>query len=379
MIIDSHTHIFPNLEGASSGQEGSPSLLYLQKFVSDSPAQAVRRTKDNSVVEDRTQWALWDPNDPSPSGAYDVQFRLGEFGRLVWTKDGADYFMHLYGPSLQKIVSPPEFLLAQMDYAGVGMAVLQNAWIYGQMNDYFSNAVKKYPGRFVGSVQISEAFANSDVQIRELRRGVLDLGLKALYYANARFFENSYSSYFDDSKYYSFWDEVRNLGIPVYWDLVALKEPGHSAETPYERFSHQMQRFENWRRKYPEIPCILVHGVPLRYIRKGDELMDIPSDLWDIWKQPNIYLELLFPMQVSHPTPGGSVWDYPYTEVHPVIRQLYAKLGPEKLLWGSDMPNMERNCTYKQGRQYLERHCPFLSESDKQLLFSGNVARLLSL
>ncbi len=107
--------------------------------------------------------------------------------------------------------------------------------------------------------------------------------------------------------------------------------------------------------------------------------MKIPSELWDIWKQPNVHLELLFPMQVSHPTPGGSVWDYPYIEVHSIIKQLYAKLGPEKLLWGSDMPNMERNCTYKQGRQYLEKYCPFISETDKQLLFYGNVARLLNL
>jgi predicted TIM-barrel fold metal-dependent hydrolase len=258
MIIDSHSHIFPNLEGASSGKDLSHPLLYLQKFVSESPAQAVRRIKDNAVVEDRTKWALWDPSDPGPNGAYDVNFRLGEFGRLAWTKDGTDYFMHLYAPSLQKIASPPEFLLAEMDYAGVGMAVLQNAWIYGQMNDYFAEAIKKYPGRFVGSVQVSEAFADSDVQIRELRRGVLDLGLKALYFANARFFENGYSSYFDDPKYHPFWDEVRNLGIPVYWDLVALKEAGQSADTPYERFSHQMKRFENWRKHYPEMGFLCV-------------------------------------------------------------------------------------------------------------------------
>jgi len=379
MIVDSHAHIFPCLDGSKSSDSSFPQLLYLQKFVSDSPAQSVRRLKDNIVEEDRSLWTLWNENEPGLEGALDVNFRVGKFGRLEWTKKGVDYFMHLYGPTLQDMTATPEYMLAEMDYIGVGTAVLQNAWLYGRLNDFFAEAQRRYPDRFIGTVQIHEARAYEKNEITELIRGVRELGLKALYYGTPRFFETRYKDHIDDQKFHVFWDEVRDLAIPVFWDITGSPEPKLRDKTPYERFLVQMRRFENWRQHYPEIPCILVHGVPLRYIRKGDELMPIPEELWSIWKKPNVNLELLFPMQVSHPVQGGRAWEYPYAEVHPLIKQLYDKLGPEKLVWGSDIPNIERNCTYRQGLDYLRHHCTFLSASDKNLLFSGNILRLLDI
>ena len=65
---------------------------------------------------------------------------------------------------------------------------------------------------------------------------------------------------------------------------------------------------------------------------------------------------VLFPMQVSHPVPGGTVWRYPYLQLRPILEELYGVLGPRKLVWGSDLPNIQRNCTYRQGRDYLESH-----------------------
>jgi predicted TIM-barrel fold metal-dependent hydrolase len=92
-----------------------------------------------------------------------------------------------------------------------------------------------------------------------------------------------------------------------------------------------------------------------------------------------MFLELLFPMQVSHPVPGGSIWDYPYVETHPLIADLLNHLGIEKLVWGTDLPNTERNCTYAQARNYLDRHCPLFSQNDKNLLFSENIRRVFKL
>lgn len=379
MIIDAHMHSFPCLKNGYGPRDRQTHFLYLQKFVSVAPAQDIRRLKDNFVVKDKEKWALWDENDPSPRGAYNVNFRVVNYGRLIWTKDGVDYYLQLYAPSLQQMKASPEFLLAQMNYIGVKKGILQNAWLYGQLNDYFGEMVKKYPDRFIGTVQVNEAFANQEDQIEELCRGVQDLGLKALYYANVRLFEMGFKVPLDDEIFHPFWNKVRELDIPVFWDITAIREHGDTSCTPYERFLIQMRRFKNWRKNFPEINCILVHGVPLRYIRKGDNFVTITDEIWKIWQKPNVFLELLFPMQVSHPIPGGNIWDYPYKEVHTVIKNLYAKLGPEKLVWGSDMPNTERNCTYKQSFQYLDKHCPFLSKEDKKLLFSSNITRIFKL
>ena len=139
----------------------------------------------------------------------------------------------------------------------------------------------------------------------------------------------------------------------------------------------QMRRFEAWLDYAPDIQCVLVHGVPLGQLRSGDTLRPVPDELWRIWKRPNVHLELLFPMQVSHPVPGGTVWRYPYLQLRPILEELYGVLGPRKLVWGSDLPNIQRNCTYRQGRDYLESHDLGLSEVDLELLYGGNITRIL--
>jgi hypothetical protein len=97
MIVDAHVHAFPRLCDQKGSGSAASTLLYLQKFVADSPSQAVRRSRDNEVIADRSQWAVWDPNDTGLGGALDVSFRVGKFGRLEWTKGGEDYHLNLYG------------------------------------------------------------------------------------------------------------------------------------------------------------------------------------------------------------------------------------------------------------------------------------------
>ncbi len=378
MIVDGHVHAFPPLCGEADPSLAARTRRYLQKFVADSPSQAVRRSRDG-VVADRSEWTLWDANSPGVGGALDVSFRVGRFGRLEWTKSGEDYHINLYAPSLLEMTAPPDYIVAEMDYAGVDMAVLQNAWLYGDLNDYFAQAQRDHPGRLVGTVQVDEAHADDPAQIAELRRGVLDLGLKALYYGTPRFFEVDYECHIDDGRYHEFWDEVRGLGVPVFWDISASPEPSLRNHTPFERYMAQMSRFRSWLEAYPDIDCILVHGVPLGQLRSGDRLSAVAGELWDIWSAPNVHLELLFPMQVSHPVPGGSVWRYPYLQLRDLVQELFEVLGPEKLIWGSDLPNIQRNCTYRQGRDYLEAHELELSPSDLELLFGGNIVRLLNL
>ncbi|MBA3506372.1 MAG: amidohydrolase family protein [Betaproteobacteria bacterium] len=81
-------------------------------------------------------------------------------------------------------------------------------------------------------------------------------------------------------------------------------------------------------------------------------------------------------LEIMFPIAWGGVWDYPYKEAHPLIRDLRDRLGAEKLLWGSDMPNLERFCTYRQSLHYVQRYCDFLSPSDMDRILGGNAARL---
>jgi predicted TIM-barrel fold metal-dependent hydrolase len=56
--------------------------------------------------------------------------------------------------------------------------------------------------------------------------------------------------------------------------------------------------------------------------------------------------------------------------------QTHRRFGAEKLMWGSDMPNVERFCTYRQSLEYLRRYCDFLPASDMDRILGDNAARL---
>ena len=45
-------------------------------------------------------------------------------------------------------------------------------------------------------------------------------------------------------------------------------------------------------------------------------------------------------------------------------------------MWGSDMPNVERSCTYRQSLDYLRRYCDFPPASDMDRILGDNAVRL---
>ena len=59
-----------------------------------------------------------------------------------------------------------------------------------------------------------------------------------------------------------------------------------------------------------------------------------------------------------------------------MVRGLRDLLGADRLMWGSDMPNVERFCTYRQSLDYVLRYCDFLSDAEMELILGGNAVGL---
>ena len=97
MIVDVHAHVFPWLGGASGFDNAATHMRYLQQAMSSAPFP-VRRVRDNRLVEDEALWALWDGRNPGQDGLCEVNFRVGRFGRLEWTKNAEDYYIQFMPP-----------------------------------------------------------------------------------------------------------------------------------------------------------------------------------------------------------------------------------------------------------------------------------------
>ena len=355
--MDSHIHVFPYLGEASGFSSEAEHRQFLQLYMA-THGEPVRRLKDHRHVHQQT---LHDGRLDSLASLRDVDFRVGRFGRFEWTADGQDVYLQFFPPSLQEMHSPPEFMLQQMARAGVDRAVLQNARLYGRLNGYFADAVAAHPDKFIGLADVDEASAHTLLEIEKLRRAVRDRGLRGLYYANRALITAGYAHMLDDPIFDPFWEEVRGLGIPVFWEIVGAPDPNNSAH-----LLREIDRLNTWASRWPGIPGIWTHGFAPHLLE------EMPAPLRELLKRDQIMIEILYPIHWAR------THEYPFPELRPALATLYRLVGRERLVWGSDMPNVERNCTYRQSLSYLPRLAEgWLPSADVDRILGLNVLRLL--
>ena len=251
-------------------------------------------------------------------------------------------------------------MIAQMDYLGVSHALLQCGRLYGRLNDFLSAVVREHPARFRASFDVDESDLDSRAQADEVLRCVNELGLTALYFSNDTFALRSRNEDFGAPQFADFWDTVAGAGIPVLWDVRLTQD---RTEADYRREINRLHRFG---RQHPSIRNVLTHGLPS--VALADNT--IHQDVLSLLRETNTVVELLFPLL------RGASSDYPFREVWPIIRELYKRLGDTKLLWGSDMPNVERTCTYRQSLTYLTSYCTFLPALSIERIVDHNAREL---
>ena len=356
MLIDSHVHCFPFLGGAGDEREIRRQLLCAQKLIGRH-FEDTRRKSDGAVVSNHL---LWDPERPGPEGRWDVCFRAGASGRYEWTLDDADYYKQYMPVSLRDMTAPAELLVAAMDYAGVDVGVIQRGHIYGEIDAFCERAVAAYPDRLIGLAQIDESRAYEEAQIARLHRAKDDFNLQGLYFEPGALFLAGFREAFDESSFRPFWQEVSDLGWPVFF------------QTERDMFADQMSTCNRVLERWPTMTWVISLGLALLAARPGSRTA-IPDVIMDLVGQHDVLLEIAYPVSI------GRDHDYPYPETHDTISLLYDSFGGGKLVWGSDMPNVERYCTYRQSLAYLRDGCHLIPADDLELILGSNMMRVFGL
>ncbi len=361
IVIDVHTHAFPRLGTASGGETAQYHTNCIQHHV-QFHAQGFRRCSDDSRVAGF-------PLAPERDGfgyLKDVDFRIGDNGRLEFTQDGEDCYLQWYPPLMRDMTARPETMLAYMNYVGVDVGVLQHDHPYGALDDYLADVIKEYPDRFIALAQVREWEADTDEQLERLRRQVQDLGHRGVYYAVEAFAKVNYELNLLDPRWEPFWDLVRELKIVVFWYL-------HQARlNRFDRYLEVADMLNRWAAEHEDIPCVWTHGVETPVMRPRSERFDIPDIFIECLKRPNFSLELMLQLMAADT-------QYPWPWAQDMVKQFRDALGPEKLLWGSDMPAAERTVPYSQTMDYLRFHCDFLSDQEVNQILGLNAAKLFGI
>ena len=373
MIIDSHVYCFEPVDQPAGYASGAEHLRWVQASNAGHHQPAWR-------VRDRAASSSKEIGFPGP---YDlttlpnVNFRVDHArGRVVWTIDGEDHTKQFFPPNLRNLEFTPHSLIAEMDYAGVDVALLHTDPMLGRDSAYLAECVRAYPQRLRSMAPVDEwrLGTETDNVIDELIAAITQHELHAIKIIPPLAYLNG-SDPWDDGVYRPFWEAAVSLGVPIFFTMGAgpAEMAGEvSPDDERQGYLEELRVLMRWMERYPDTVCSLTHGFPWRLYLKNDRIV-LPEAIWEPFQNPNCNLEVCFPVRL------GDLFDFPYREVRPTLEEMVERVGADHLLWGTDMPFQNRFCTYRQSRAWIETTCRFLKGEDLAKIMGGTAAHILKL
>ena len=374
MIVDSHLYCFEPVDRPAGHASSEEHLKWVQIAQAGHHQPAWR-------ISDRTPASSTPLN---PGGRYDlaslpdVKFRVDhKLGRVVWTVDGLDYTKQGFPPNLRNVEFSPHSAVAEMDYAGVDMALIHTDPMLGRDSAYLAECVRLYPDRLRSMAPVDEwrIIRETDTVIEELVRAISRNGLHAIKFNPPLAYMEGNTEAWDDGPFRPFWEAATALKVPVFFTLGTgpTEMAGNSSKQEMlDGYLTEQRILMRWMERYPDTICSLTHGFHWRSYLPGQRI-SLPEEIWEPFENPNCNIEVCFPVRL------GDLFDFPYRQVWPTLEQMIERTGADHMLWGTDMPFQNRFCTYRQSRDYLEKYCDFLSKEDLAMIMGGTAARILGL
>ena len=278
-------------------------------------------------------------------------------GRLVGIRQDREGELN---PSAEKVRHTPEMLIAEMDLVGVDKAVLLQGPFYGEINRYISEAVAEYPDRLIGAAYLDpwapdprgrfESIADASSFRSVKLEFSVPTGLRALH-PGARL---------DDAQIVWLWDELSRLGMVLTLDLGAVGS-----------HSYQTDAVRRIAEEHPDLNIVICH------LAQPTPAVEADPGLWMQWEE-QIGLGCLANVYFDTASLPAYVRDegYPYPTAGRYLRMAVDRIGPEKIMWGTDLPMLLSLASYSQLAEMAVTHIQFLSSGEKEMILSGNALRV---
>ena len=370
MIYDGHAYCFPDLRGNGGFADPEQFRRHLQLGMARH-FQPVWRKRDRAPADES---GIADPDGGWDLGSLrEAGFRPTSYGRFEWAADGEEYVKQYLPPSVAEMAYHAEALVAEMDYAGVDMALLHRTPYLGIGNEFVADCCRRFPDRLQGLAHVEEWTIRSDPDgaVAKLEEAINEMGLHGLQLLPDHLPLYGQKEDWEGPDFKPFWDAAAALDIPVFIT------PGYSslatrgwAQT--DAVVARLLQLRSFVERYPDMRVVLTHGLSWRVFLEDDGL-SVPDEVFDALPldSPNFYLQLMFAIYL------GGMWDYPMLEVRPTIEQLVERLGVDRLVWGTDMPMVMRFYTYRQNLEHIRVCADFLGKREMGMILGGNMARLM--
>lgn len=252
-------------------------------------------------------------------------------------------------PAVQTIVPPQtdvpiELASETMAEHDVDRAVLVQPVFRGEDNSYVAACARAAPEKFAAVCVVDPRNRGAAERLEHwVQQGCRGLRLRPRLPGE--------EAIFGDPATYPLWETAERLGVVV--SLLAGVE--HAAA------------IGRLAEKFPGVPIVIDHlGHPDP--RSGADGGDFGAVL-DLARHPKVSMKLSGFYHFSHER-------FPYADCRSLVRAAYERLGPERLLWGSDFPHVLLACGYARSRRVLEEALVSWSAAERGCVLGGNARGL---
>lgn len=236
----------------------------------------------------------------------------------------------------------PEMLLALMKANGVEKTVIIQVIHYRWDNSYLRDVLKQYPQYFQGVARVNPEDPAAPDHLSRLVEEDRMRGVRISPSGSAA------------------GDWIRGPLMPPLWDRCHQLKVPMTVLAPVTRMPDVALLIE----KHPDLTVVIDH--------MADSPLDKPAELEKLMalkRYPKVFVK------VSH-TWSLSKQEYPYKDSQAQVKRLYDSFGPQRLMWGTDWPLVERHCGYAKALALVRDEMSFLNEDDKSWMLSRTIERV---
>ncbi len=265
----------------------------------------------------------------------------------VWTPDTAHY--PLAAGFRRAIMQPPSFtveeLQTEMKEVGVNRVVLIQMSFYGYDNSYMLDTIERFPGQFAGVAVIDQNGLHPEVRMGRLKKqGVTGFRIYPKDQPVAHWLDN---------------EGLRKMfayGAKEQLNMCCLIDPD------------ALPALDKTCREFPDTPVVIDH-----LCRIG---VDGTVHEADVKALCNMAQHKQVTGEDFRVLRGAGKKKPPYTDLAPLIRQVYDAYGPERLMWATDCPFQVVDHTYRQSFDLIAKNLDFLSADDKEWILGKTAQRV---
>ena len=259
-------------------------------------------------------------------------------------------------PWTEQTIFTPEMLIAHMDWACVDRSVLLQGPFSGDCNQYVRQAVELYPGRLSGCAQLDPWEPNCRSAFDDMFAEPGFVGLKLECSEATGLIGLHPSARLDDPSIAWLWRELEERALVLVLDLGAVGSR-----------SYQTAAVRQIATEHPELRIVVAHlAQPTPAAEADKELWALWLDQIDLGRLPNVFFDLA---ALPAYLPGE---EFPFPSAGRYLRMAIDRVGPAKLMFGSDAPGLLVHASYPQLVALTRRHIGFLAQPEQAMILAAN-------